>query len=954
MAKNCKNISKIVEQLKDGQLTVDDLLKDYPVDCISAVVTYMKQEANNYWSIDPSISLHFANLIIDIGEKGDSRWHIALGMMAKGDALKLLSNANDAWDASATARKIFIEEDDEVYWARACIGPLHVCVDVNRVDEALENAEKARQIFEAHDENGLLIELCLNLGNVYNWRGNSQQALEVLHEMLEIVEALPNQNPIQVGLLLLNIGYSNKLLGDFREAEQFFNRAIDGFQLSNATHWIATAEMNIASIAKSQGHYRRALQLFHDVREATDGKSPLMATKAKHGQAVCYIELNRYDDARNLARQVVDEYAEHDAQFNCARAYLNLATAEAELSDYEAAEQALQAAEAILNKLEMSALQGFIDLWRSKIALRNGDSTSAYRLASAAASQYQASDQLNDYAHAMLVKGQALLATGAFAGSVEMASKALQIAQQNNNAHLRYSAHLLLGKVAEVQQAVSRARRHYQAATKTIERVQHGLTITMRSEFLEDKDEASRALLRLYIENGDVACAFETLERAKSHVSQSYLNSRDSLHWNHDDSRVRDWYAKLESLREEHQWYYQQMMGENVNGLRGEVATSSPDIRQELKRREKEMRETTELLYLYSHHDQLTAHRNIPSVIDIQQRLKHGSTLIEYYNDGHRFWAFTLDHDHIAIHPLAVTVDEINLLIRKFQFNIDCAIKMGRKGNKIDGLTQICRQLGKRFYDALIAPLASRLRGQDRLVIVPYGALHYLPFHTLYSGNSYLIEDYEVVILPAASIVTQPTPQRTSGSVVLAHSQNGHLPHTIAEAEIVNRLFNGDVYCDDEASRAALRQPPRQILHIAAHGEFRIDHPDLAFIMLADGQLYTDDLLQHDLSYELITLSACETGRANVAAGDEIIGLGRGCLYAGAGALLVTQWRVEDDTALTLMDTVYRKLSDGASKATSVRMAQCNLLGEKPSLHPAFWGAFQLIGNPDPLSTTVE
>ncbi|HEX9373941.1 MAG TPA: CHAT domain-containing protein, partial [Roseiflexaceae bacterium] len=114
---------------------------------------------------------------------------------------------------------------------------------------------------------------------------------------------------------------------------------------------------------------------------------------------------------------------------------------------------------------------------------------------------------------------------------------------------------------------------------------------------------------------------------------------------------------------------------------------------------------------------------------------------------------------------------------------------------------------------------------------------------------------------------------------------------------------------------------------------------------------FADDLLQHDLSYELVTLSACETGRAHVAAGDELIGLGRGFLYAGAGALLVSLWRVADDSTVVLMEHIYRALHTGASKAAALRQAQRAILAERPGLHPAFWGAFQLVGDSHPLSS---
>jgi len=121
----------------------------------------------------------------------------------------------------------------------------------------------------------------------------------------------------------------------------------------------------------------------------------------------------------------------------------------------------------------------------------------------------------------------------------------------------------------------------------------------------------------------------------------------------------------------------------------------------------------------------------------------------------------------------------------------------------------------------------------------------------------------------------------------------------------------------------------------------------------ADGQLYADDLLQQDLSYELVTLSACETGRANVAADEELIGIGRGFLYAGAGTLILSLWRVADFSTAGLMQHMYQALRAGASKAAALRAAQQAMLVQNRQLHPAFWGAFQLIGDARPLSSLV-
>jgi CHAT domain-containing protein len=81
-----------------------------------------------------------------------------------------------------------------------------------------------------------------------------------------------------------------------------------------------------------------------------------------------------------------------------------------------------------------------------------------------------------------------------------------------------------------------------------------------------------------------------------------------------------------------------------------------------------------------------------------------------------------------------------------------------------------------------------------------------------------------------------------------------------------------------------------------------------------------------------------------------LIGLGRSCLYAGAGALLVSLWNVDDNSTQALMESIYQSLAAGMSKAAALQLAQCQIIARHPTRHPAFWGAFQLIGNGDPLS----
>ena len=80
------------------------------------------------------------------------------------------------------------------------------------------------------------------------------------------------------------------------------------------------------------------------------------------------------------------------------------------------------------------------------------------------------------------------------------------------------------------------------------------------------------------------------------------------------------------------------------------------------------------------------------------------------------------------------------------------ALKVDSQTSAAHSLTELARRILRRLYGLLIEPLALDRYERQRLVIVPYGALHYLPFHLLYDGLTYLIERHEVVILPGAGL----------------------------------------------------------------------------------------------------------------------------------------------------------------------------------------------------------
>ena len=113
-------------------------------------------------------------------------------------------------------------------------------------------------------------------------------------------------------------------------------------------------------------------------------------------------------------------------------------------------------------------------------------------------------------------------------------------------------------------------------------------------------------------------------------------------------------------------------------------------------------------------------------------------------------------------------------------------------------------------------------------------------------------------------------------------------------------------------------------------------------IRLGDSFLTLYDLYRLKLPVELVTLSGCSTGLNVVAAGDELIGLVRGLLSAGARSLLLTLWDVNDRSTTEFMKAFYRRLSNRPDRALAVREAMIEVREHYPN--PYFWAPFILVG----------
>jgi len=308
--------------------------------------------------------------------------------------------------------------------------------------------------------------------------------------------------------------------------------------------------------------------------------------------------------------------------------------------------------------------------------------------------------------------------------------------------------------------------------------------------------------------------------------------------------------------------------------------------------------------------------------------------------------------DELCAYPAIATLVELRPLLEqlafqfsKFQYGPDYYQR--HRAVLLNGTQDVLAQLGEK----LLGRFWEHLSGLDALIIVPHGPLHALPFQALRMGGRYLIEDFAISYAPSAAVLKfcweKPAPAGPGPGFkhLLVGVPDERMTHVREEIQaLAGLLGDGTVLLGEQATFQHFQQSAAgcDILHLAAHGLFRPDAPLLSSIHLADRWLAVQDIYNLDLKASLVTLSACETGLGRDAGGDDLMGLVRGFLYAGASSLLVSLWTVDDEAMTHLVIAFYTHWLAGQPKARALRQAQLDLL-EKYE-HPFYWAPLVLVG----------
>jgi CHAT domain-containing protein len=520
--------------------------------------------------------------------------------------------------------------------------------------------------------------------------------------------------------------------------------------------------------------------------------------------------------------------------------------------------------------------------------------------------------------------------------------------------HLRYRVNQRLGHLRLSQGRFDEAQAFLELAITDIERLRGSLTHELvRSSFLRDKVAAYEDLVFLYLTRGgedDMLNAFEVAERAKSRALVEAISTGDQLNPAPDTASTLQ--PQIVAAQTQLNAIYNEMLG-NAGGRDGNTLLASlhsraQELEQEISRlRLRGVASTTEP-------------RTSPLVsVDADRcELPPDMMMIAFHILGDEIMAFVRKDGRLHAIRKISSVSVAQRLVQDLAVQWD-RFRAGPEftGRHMQMLERSAQRVLGELYRELLLPIFSRCPGTaegtqltapQRLVIIPHGLLHQVPFHALFDGQRYVLDQFEISYAPSATVLAlcQQRPIRPGNKAVVLGVEDPLLPAVTSEVRAVAGQFaEVTVLLGEQATVAELQAVAHDcdVIHLACHGLFRVDNPLFSALKLHDQWLLAADIMQWQLSGALVTLSACESGRSQVLAGDEVIGLTRAVLGAGAATLVVSLWLVQDETTAALMSMWYEQARQ-IGRAAALRNAQLELKAKYP--HPYYWAPFVLVGQP--------
>lgn len=905
---------------------------------LEAQMEALERESDQWLHSNPERYRQLAEEMLNLAQ-GASPAAQARAYRVLGNAFRIDGKWEDAMRAVRRALRAWRRAGEEIEWARTQTTLIPILAQLGQIRQALAASHAGLAVFLRHDQALPAARLLNNTGGIYLYTGKAREAWQCYQQASDLAKkagdmALRARIELHQASALQALGRHHEAL---RHCAVGLRPSVRTGQVLNTARIHVVAAVSLFQL----GRFGKALRRFARARSLFEGEDATRdVAECDLHICACYIELNRYAPALGRIETFLQQPGR--AWFELALAFYYQGVALARLGRPHEGRTALKKASRLYGRHGDRSGGRRARLEEAELLMGLGSVSEATRLATRVARDEEGRPSL-DLARALLILAKAALLMGRLVQAERHARQAKAIGQRAKTPGLTFRAFHVLGQVAMRRKRFDQASASLSRAVRLAEQMRSTVQLQFRHAFLADKAAAYADLVWVRLQQGKVKAAHQLMEQAKSRALADYLASAPSVRPPQAGSVTERLHREIEDARRE---YQQITLPTYLRAQAGDQETTNAEIdrRTWLEKR---------LSALWDEWELQSVGWATAAYTGIEEGPRgpgSGEAMVEYMVVQDRLIAFGSDQaglrGWIDLGPIAGIIRSLELL----QLNMNSTLNL-RHSPALLGLTKNANRQLSDLYDRLWAPLPW-LATAERILVIPHGPLHQIPFCALYDGDQYLIERVELTLAPSRTVwqacCSRGRMKSANMDLVLGFNPGGELPYVETEAVAVAEQLGTRPWLDAAATTERLAQTgPYRVVHLAVHGQFRPDNPEFSTLLLADGSLTATDVADLQLKAALLTLSACETGLSRVSHGEELTGLITAFLTAGASATLATLWRVDDAATAELMTRFYQALLSGQSKSASLRQAQIEMLRCK--LHPLYWAGFAVIGDGGPL-----
>lgn len=808
---------------------------------------------------------------------------------------------------------------------------------LGRHGAASECAQQARRDFLVQGDRRAAAKVSLNLGSLEMHQDRYAQAARHYREAAVLFARVGDMEHS----VMADVGLADALscTGDLDDALRMFERARMRAERRNLPVLVAKVEESIALLNLVRGRYREALAGLEDARRRYETLAlPQNTVVAEKQLADVYLELRMLPEALALYDDALNKFASLDMPQEQAWTLAQQGRTLAVLGRGALADAALAQAAAQFEAKGNRVGTAAVALARAELAAAGGEDTQALEQAGAAADGFSAAGLADRTARADALRASVLLRLGRVDEARHLFDETLTRARALQLLAVQMRCLAGRGLVARANAQTAEAKAAFEAAIELFEDQRGALPgDEIRSAFLSDHLLPYHELLRIALDEFAQSASRENagqvlqqLERFRARTLSDRL-----VHATETEADLQ-----AQQLRSRLNWLYRRVRRAQ------EEAEPAAGLVEELRHTERELLERVRRnrLVVGTASERASLDEDF-SVARLSAELGASEALVEYGVIDDELFACIVTAKGVSVRRGLARWSDALKAAQSARFQLE-TLRFGTApvAHQLDVLTHRARRRLQQLHALLWEPLLDLIAPYRRIVLVPHAQLAMLPFGALFDGYGYLAEAVEFATVPSARVAllrrAVAAPER---ALIVGESKS--LPHADREARFVAGQFPGSmVFTGKAATIDALRANAEHadVIHLACHAQYRDDSPMFSALHLHDGALTAESIEAIKLRSAVVVLSACETGLAEAGSGDEMVGLVRAFLVAGAARVVASLWPIDDQVTADFMARFYAELRAGKRPAAALQTAQRDLM--RHHSHPFYWAGFCLFG----------